>query len=273
MDAATFERHAHATYTVATVLSGSLTANVGEEKIDVAAGGSLLINPQEAHETHTDECEVVSVALSPVLVDELLTKLGWHHPDAYAAFQATTTDDDTITSLARALASEVAEERPGQALMLDALVRQLVMHLLRSHFVIRRNPTIELSRAGPVDRRLRRAVELVHTRFAEDVSLKEMADAVYLSEYHFARLFKTVTGFTPHGYLANVRIEQARKLLADTRLPIMQIARRVGYRSPSHFAHAFKATTGVSPTVFRAGLSPAGVPFSTTSAIDRSPPP
>ena len=247
-----------------------MTASVGDQRVELRTEMSTLINPQEGHEAHTDACELVSVALSPVLVDELLTDLGWYHPDAYAAFQATTTDDDTIASLARVFAREIAEEHPGQAVMLDALVRQLAMHLLRSHLIVRRLPSIELSRAGPVDRRLRRAIELIHTRFAEDVSLRAMADAVYLSEYHFARLFKTITGLTPHGYLANVRIEQARTLLTETRLPITQIALRVGYRSASHFAHAFKAVTGVSPTVFRAGLSRAGLLPATTSAIDRS---
>jgi len=247
-----------------------MTGRIGEHPCKLRTGTSALIDAQQPHEAHTRGCELLSVAVSPVLVNELLAELGWYHPDAYAAFQATTTGDATIASLARVFASELAEERPGQTVMLHALVRQLATHLLRSHLRVRRYPAIELSRVGPVDRRLRRAIELIHAHYADDLSLKEMADSVYLSEYHFAHLFKALTGFTPHGYLANVRIEGARALLLGTKLPVTRIAPRVGYRSASHFAHAFKAVTGVSPTVFRAGRLPAGPLLEARSATGRS---
>lgn len=247
-----------------------MTGRVGEHPCKLRTGTSALIDPQQPHEARTKGCELVSVALSPVLINELLTDLGWYHADAYAEFQATSVDDESLTAMARAFASELAEARPGQTVMLHALVRQLATYLLRSHFRVRRYPAIELSRVGPVDRRLRRAVELIHAHYADDLGLKEMADSVYLSEYHFAHLFKALTGFTPHGYLANVRIEGARALLLGTKLPVTQIASRVGYRSASHFAHAFKAVTGVSPTVFRAGRLPSRPLLEARSATGRS---
>jgi AraC family transcriptional regulator len=251
----TFELHAHPHYTVATLLGGSLTGKIAGIPFKLRPGASALIDPQQPHAAQTRGCELVSIGLSPVLVDEVLTELGWNHPDAYAAFEVATADDENLAAMARALAYELGEERPGQAVMLEALGRQLATHLFRTHFRVRRRPALELSREGPVDRRIRRAIDLVHARYAEDVTLQEMAASVYLSEYHFAHLFKTLTGFTPHAYLANLRIERARGLLLGTKLPVAQVALRVGYRSASHFAHAFKSITGVSPTLFRVGQS------------------
>jgi AraC family transcriptional regulator len=135
--------------------------------------------------------------------------------------------------------------------MLDALVRQLVIYLLRSHLTVRKSAHIELSRAGPVDRRLRRAIEFMHDNYSSDLGLGEIAAAAYLSEYHFARLFKQITGITPHGYLANLRLERARKLLAETSFPISQIAAMVGYQSQSHFTKIFKSITGITPRAYR----------------------
>jgi AraC family transcriptional regulator len=63
-----------------------------------------------------------------------------------------------------------------------------------------------------------------------------------------------VTGFTPHAYLANVRIDRARTLLTHTDLPITRIAAEAGYRSSSHFAHAFRGVTGESPRAYRAAV-------------------
>jgi AraC family transcriptional regulator len=139
--------------------------------------------------------------------------------------------------------------------MLDALVRQLVIHLLRSHLTVRKTDQIELSRAGPVDRRLRRAIEFMHDNYERELALEEIASAAYLSEYHFARLFKQITGVTPHVYLANVRLEHARRLLSETSLSISQIAIRVGYHSQSHFTKIFKSVTGVTPRVYRDSAS------------------
>jgi AraC family transcriptional regulator len=156
-----------------------------------------------------------------------------------------------LSSLGRQLADEIAEERPGQSRMLDALLQQLAVHLLREHVRVRRSPTIERSRVGPVDRRLRRAVELMHAHADAELSLDDLADAAALSPSHFAHLFKDLVGLTPHAYLTNLRLERARALLIETELPVTEIAARVGFRSPSHFATAFRAVTGVSPRAFR----------------------
>jgi AraC family transcriptional regulator len=153
--------------------------------------------------------------------------------------------------MAREIADEVANERVGRAAMLVTQVRQLAIHLLRNHLTVRKSDHIELSRAGPVDRRLRRAIEFMHDNFSRELALEEIASAAYLSEYHFARLFKHITGVTPHGYLANLRLERARKLLADTALPISEIASMVGYQSQSHFSKMFRSVTGITPRAYR----------------------
>src|ERR1044072_4793229 len=159
--------------------------------------------------------------------------------------------DSFLSHLSRTVAREMAEERVGHRAMLDSLVRQLTIYLLRSHLTVRKSAQIELSRAGPVDRRLRRAIEFMHDNFSRELALEEIASAAYLSEYHFARLFKQVAGVTVHVYLANLRLEHARRLLAETGLAISEISTRVGYQSQSHFTKIFKSVTGVTPRAYR----------------------
>jgi AraC family transcriptional regulator len=84
-----------------------------------------------------------------------------------------------------------------------------------------------------------------------DLALAEIAGAAYLSEFHFARLFKKITGVTPHAYLASLRIERARRLLAETDLPIIEVGAQVGYTSQSHFTKVFREATGLTPRAFR----------------------
>jgi AraC family transcriptional regulator len=94
----------------------------------------------------------------------------------------------------------------------------------------------------------------MHARLDQDVPLEEMAAAAYLSPFHFARLFKKVTGMSPHAYLSALRLERAQMLLATTDLSVTEVSARVGYVSPSHFAKAFRQTTGLSPRAFRTAL-------------------
>jgi AraC family transcriptional regulator len=119
---------------------------------------------------------------------------------------------------------------------------------------VRRSDELELSRVGLVDRRIRRAVELMHAHLDRDLPLEEIAAAAYLSPFHFARLFKKATGTSPHAYLAALRAERAQTLLAETDLSVTEVSTRVGYSSPSHFTKAFRQTTGLTPRAFRAAV-------------------
>jgi AraC family transcriptional regulator len=146
------------------------------------------------------------------------------------------------------------QEEAGQEMVIRALVEQLVVQLLRHHSNMRRSTELELSRVGLVDRRIRRALELMHANLERDLPLEEIAAAAHLSPFHFARLFKKLTGAPPHAYLATLRAAQAQTLLAETDLSVTEIASRVGYSSPSHFTKAFRQATGLTPRSFRAAL-------------------
>ena len=91
----------------------------------------------------------------------------------------------------------------------------------------------------------------MHAHSARDLPLEEIAAAAYLSPFHFARLFKKLTGASPHSYLGNLRVARAQSLLAETDLSISEISARVGYSSPSHFTKAFRQSTGLTPRTFR----------------------
>jgi AraC family transcriptional regulator len=249
-----FEPHSHPAFTVTAVLAGSMSVMIDANEFELSAGQVALTNAGQSHAARAPEgVEFVSVGISPVAVNELVADLGLTRATAETIFRAPVVSDETITAAARAIACEMAVERIGHGPMIEAMVRQLVIHLLRSHMTVRKSAQIELSRVGPVDRRLRRAIEFMHDNFARELALEEIAAAAYLSEYHFARLFKQVTGVTPHVYLANVRLERARKLLADTALAISEVAAMVGYQSQSHFTKIFKSVTGVTPRAYRDG--------------------
>ena len=248
-----FQPHSHSAFTVTVILSGEMTATVGGDELLALAGQTVFTGISEVHAARAQHVEFVSVAICAELISELLVDLAFASDTSQITFREKLVIDEIIVAIARLIRSEIDDQKPGRGQMLDALIRQLAIHLVRSQFKVRKSARMELSRVGPVDRRLRRAIEFMHDNYSRELALEDIAGAAYLSEYHFARLFKRITGVTPGAYLANLRIERGRQLLAETLLPISEIAAMVGYQSQSHFTKIFKSVTGVTPRVYRDG--------------------
>lgn len=237
------------------LLSGSLACDIGGAVVNLSESDTLLLDPGATAFAKGRETELLSLTLSPSLMLDAATRTRLIGAGSIVSFAANVVrSSQRLTRTARNLADELAQEEAGQELVVAALIEQIVIELLRHHSNMRRSPELELSRVGLVDRRIRRAVELMHARLGENLPLDEIAAAAYLSPFHFSRLFKKLAGTTPHAYLANLRAARAQVLLADSDLSITEVGARVGYASPSHFSKAFRQTTGLTPRAFRAAL-------------------
>ena len=98
---------------------------------------------------------------------------------------------------------------------------------------------------------IQRIIEYIDHHYKEDLSRTTLADMVYLSADHLARIFKKETGETLVKYITDKRIHAAKELLSDTKTPISQVASEVGYDNYSYFTKIFKEKTGVSPGDYR----------------------
>ncbi len=242
-------------YGVLFLLNGQLKYDIGAEAGEIRSGGSLLLEPSQTASASGRSAEFLSLILSSSLVMDCAVRMRLVGSGAAIAFQRRLIEqDEDFLHLASSLAAELSAEDAGREIFIAALIEQIIVHLLRHYSNMRRSDELELSRVGLIDRRIRRAVELMHARLDDDLSLKEIAAASYLSPFHFSRLFKKLTGATPHAYLAGQRVARARLLLAETDLSVTQISSRVGYTSPSHFTKAFRQATGLTPRAFRAAL-------------------
>lgn len=93
-------------------------------------------------------------------------------------------------------------------------------------------------------------------RFIEEncnrqIKLLDIASSVHLSETYFHNIFTTALGISPHQYVINCRIENAKKLLWNTKIPITQIAEETGFGCQQYFNKVFKKETGLTPVSYR----------------------
>jgi AraC family transcriptional regulator len=245
---------AAADYAVLLLLAGRLRwRGADAEAGELGAGGALLAAPGDRLSAVAEgPAELLTLTLSPVYVLDGAVRARLMRDGAAVRFSAPAAAGDArLGRLARDLAEELRGAEAGQELVVSALIEQALVHLLRRYANVRRAESLELSRAGLVDRRIRRAVELMHAHLGRDLPLGELARAAHLSPFHFARLFKKLTGATPHAYLASLRAARAQTLLAETDLSVTEIGARVGYASSSHFSKAFRQATGLTPRAYR----------------------
>lgn len=85
----------------------------------------------------------------------------------------------------------------------------------------------------------------------EDMTLDELANRAGLSKYYFIRLFKKETGFTPHDYIVNMRIDTAKYLLSNTNMTVKEVCFSSGFSNESVFSATFKKKVGLAPSGYK----------------------
>jgi len=242
-------------YGLVFLFAGSLRFETENAKGEIQPGHFLLVNPGSSEKFTILEATVISLEIRASLMVDCSVRTGlWGTTSDIRLRASEVLVDQAITRLTEDLARELVEADRGHEAVIAALVEQVTIHLLRRYSTFRRSDSLELSRVGLIDRRIRRAVELMVGQLDQELSLKDLAAASYLSPFHFARLFKKLSGTTPHAYLAALRTTTAQKLLAETDLSITEISARVGYASPSHFSRSFRQATGLTPRAFRTSV-------------------
>jgi AraC-like DNA-binding protein len=104
----------------------------------------------------------------------------------------------------------------------------------------------------PPARHLVRAKDLADARYAEPLSVGDMASAAGLSRAHFSTEFRRAFGDSPHVYLLTRRLERAASLLRNTDRSVTDICLSVGLSSLGSFTTSFTRTYGLSPAAYRA---------------------
>jgi AraC-like DNA-binding protein len=109
----------------------------------------------------------------------------------------------------------------------------------------------------PPARHLLRGKDLADARYAEPLTVDDMARAAGLSRAHFSREFRRAFGESPHVYLLTRRLERAASMLRTTDRSVADICVAVGLDSVGSFTTSFSRMFGRTPTAYRAAFPPA----------------
>lgn len=97
-------------------------------------------------------------------------------------------------------------------------------------------------------------IDYIKTHFDKQIRLEELAEINDISASHLSKKFKLVTGMNFSYYLNSIRIEQSKKLLAESTLSISEISEKCGFNDSNYFSYVFKKSEGISPISFRKAM-------------------
>ena len=162
--------------------------------------------------------------------------------------------DAVVSAIALALTDEL-RKGPGADEQFAGTMAGVMLE--QAYRVLTTSPTHHLSPRHIHYDRLNAVLNHIREHLADDLSIASLAGRAKVSVPHFRRLFHEAMGVPVHKYVLAARLEQARKLLTMTGMPLSRIADECGFSSQSHLATSFRAVHAAAPTEFRAQARPA----------------
>lgn len=235
---------------LATLLDGAVVREGGTEqwRTSTLPGQTLLVPPQcSTHWKFSGATDVgVFYFVAPQTgFGERFLALSCSHADPMQFFDA------LVSSTARQIFHEL--EKGGACD--DVFVGKLAEVMLEQSFRALSTPEIQLFSPRHVHfNRLQKVLPYIRDHLTEELSAETLAKLVGVSATHFRRLFQEALGVSVHRYVQAARLEQARKLLSTSSMPIAQIAAACGFSNQSHLTVCFSTTHAVTPAVYRKRL-------------------
>ncbi|MBD2098592.1 helix-turn-helix transcriptional regulator [Trichocoleus sp. FACHB-591] len=247
------DEHQHTMHVLACGLIDSSNKNApgvrslgGKRSRERRNSGDIAIIP--AGITHSCSWDVPAQFMVLAIEPTLLQQVGqdWVNPDQIELLPQFMSESDAfIQNIFSTLKQEAEIGGIGSYLLVDSLKTAVAVHLLRSYCATR--PKLSSYSNGLSQVTLTLVKEYIHSHLHQDLRLQEMAAIAQISPYHFLRLFKQSVGTTPHQYILQCRLNQAKYLLQHSELSIIEVATQTGFCDQSHLTRYFKRMIGITP--------------------------
>ncbi|MBD2846871.1 helix-turn-helix transcriptional regulator [Paenibacillus sp. IB182496] len=254
--------HWHDDWEIIRFLRGRAVFHIGSETIRPEPGDLLFVNQGRIHTGFAEDDEPVaydalvfhSSLVGSSLADAYHTEITAPYMSGRSLFPSRLTPRDEgyarIVSHVDRLVEEYAAVCKGFQLAIRTILQLLLVDLtrhndragLRAH---------DDSFAAELTARFKALISHVERHYAEKITVQQAAAIVNLSDYHFCRTFKKMTGKTFIDYVNLHRVNAAEQLLIETEEPVTEIAFRVGFGSVNYFSQLFRHYKRVSPSQCR----------------------
>ena len=237
-----FNQHWHEHIELHYVLEGRTTLRLGQREIPAREGNLVVVN---SNELHAGYCDGTHMRVLVIIFDmgDFYKELA----DKNVIFQSLVERDETIDAIMSAIQKEYSEQRIGYRLICKGELLHLIVHLAREYAAEVLTERESDSRKRRLER-LNTVLDYIQMNYTKQISNRELADIIHLSEDRFNHLFKESMGMPPLQYMNEVRMKKAMNLLKRKEGTVLEIADSVGFTDYNHFGRQFRRYYGCAPS-------------------------
>ncbi|WP_300564167.1 AraC family transcriptional regulator [uncultured Acetatifactor sp.] len=237
-----FNQHWHEHIELHYVLEGRTTLRLGQREIPAREGNLVVVN---SNELHAGYCDGTHMRVLVIIFDmgDFYKELA----DKNVIFQSLVERDETIDAIMSAIQKEYSEQRIGYRLICKGELLHLIVHLAREYAAEVLTERESDSRKRRLER-LNTVLDYIQSNYTKQISNRELADIIHLSEDRFNHLFKESMGMPPLQYMNEVRMKKAMNLLKRKEGTVVEIADSVGFTDYNHFGRQFRRYYGCAPS-------------------------
>lgn len=225
-------------------VSGKGFVKVREKVFELSTGRAILINCMEYHEYYTGE--------------GALWEMKWLHfngsssegyfkilyENCYACVDII--GDSPVSNHLDELMTLLKKNDKLFDIKASGLISSILTEIMLAQSIL-----LEDSAKHTVDSFIQKVQTFIQKNYISKVSTEDMANIACISKFHFIRLFKKATGYSPYEYLMKYRIGKAKMLLTQSNLSVEEICTRVGFGTTCHFIKIFRLLEGMPPLKYR----------------------
>ncbi len=237
----TYRPKGRSDYQLLYVAGGSAQFFTGGAWHRVGEGGMVLYRPNERQEyTYRldEDPDIYWIHFTGTVAKQTVLQYGLTDGVVHAVGV-----DSRYGELFEGIIRELQLQRPLGDELTAVLLQELLVRMARRDR--------ESHTGRPRSAMIERAVREIQRRFAEPLTVAELAAQFNVEVCWFSRLFRRQMGVSPQQYLMNVRMMKARELLSTTDCPIGEVARLSGYDNPLYFSRLFRRLYGCPPREYR----------------------
>ncbi|WP_282942403.1 AraC family transcriptional regulator [Paenibacillus sp. RC67] len=250
--------HSHPGYEIYFFQQGTGNFLIEDRIYPLVGGDILLISEFESHKSAPSmgvDCSRSVVNFLPELLlpqaSSIFLQLFAQGPDM--THRHLRVSSETLARMNELLTRMEEEARKRTDLFeisCSICLNELLLEIYRLIHTKSSEGTSPISRSS-VNPRVEQVIRYMSERYSEPITLKKLAEMIYVSPYYLCHLFKETTGITISEYLIYTRIRQSKRELALTEYSIAEIASRVGFNTLAHFGQTFKMMEGMTPRDYR----------------------
>lgn len=242
--------HFHDVYEIYYLNEGTRNYFINDTTHPVSEGNLVLIKPYDLHKTMD-----TGMSHSRVLINFNREFLPFKDIEAIieACFSTSNvlsfdfTMQNQIEEMIKKMIIEAESQNAYFYSRLQSLMIDLLIEIAR---YLKENKKADVN-ITPANHKIYEIIQFLKANYNRSLSLEDLSNEIFISQYYMTRLFKKTTGFTIFEYIHSLRIIEAQRLLKETSKKVIDVAQIVGFSNISNFGKVFKTLTGISPMNYR----------------------